>query len=214
MVSARGTGGREGEPLGRPGPFRRLYHWVLDWAHRPGGPAALFGIATLESFIFPIPPDVLLIPLALGNPRRALRFAGICTVGSVLGAMLGYLIGVGLYEAVGAPILELYGYTDEYMAIGNAYRDNLVLALGTAGFTPIPFKVFTIAAGGFKVPFISFVLITAVSRGMRFFLVGGLIRAFGEPIREFIERYLNLLTILFAILLIGGFVLLGVLGSR
>ena len=207
-------GGREGEAEKRPGAFRRLYHWVLDWAHRPGGPAALFGIATLESFIFPIPPDVLLIPLALGNPRRALRFAGICTVGSVLGAMVGYLIGVGLYQGVGQPILELYGYTDEYMAIGSAYRENLVLALGTAGFTPIPFKVFTIAAGGFEVPFFSFVVITAVSRGMRFFLVGGLIRAFGEPIRDFIERYLNLLTILFAILLIGGFVLLGVLGSR
>ena len=205
---------REGAAGKRPGPFRRLYHWVLDWAHRPGGPAALFGIATLESFIFPIPPDVLLIPLALGNPRRALRFAAICTVGSVLGAMLGYLIGVGLYQSVGEPILGMYGYTDEYAAIGNAYRENLVLALGTAGFTPIPFKVFTIAAGGFSVPFFSFVVITTVSRGMRFFLVGGLIRVFGEPIREFIERYLNLLTILFAVLLIGGFILLGILGSR
>jgi membrane protein YqaA with SNARE-associated domain len=203
-----------GESAKRPGPFRRLYHWVLGWAYRPGGPAALFGIATLESFIFPIPPDVLLIPLALGNPRRALRFAAICTVGSLLGATIGYLIGVGLYEGVGKPILELYGYADEYAAIGDAYRENLVLALGTAGFTPVPFKVFTLAAGGFQVPFLSFVAITAVSRGMRFFLVAGLIRAFGEPIREFVERYLNLLTILFAILLIGGFVLLGVLGSR
>jgi len=187
---------------------------VLDWAHRPGGPIALFGIAAAESFIFPIPPDVLLIPLCLGNPRRALRFAALCTVGSVLGAMLGYLIGLGLYESVGRPIMELYGYADQYAAIGRAYRQNLVLALGTAGFTPIPFKVFTIAAGGFQVPFLPFVAVTAVSRGMRFFLVAGLIRAFGEPIREFIERYFNLLTLVFTVLLIGGFVLLGVLSAR
>lgn len=203
-----------GEASRRPGPFRRLYHWVLDWAHRPGGPVALFGIAAVESFIFPIPPDVLLIPLALGNPRRALRFAALCTVGSLLGAMLGYLIGLGLYESVGRPIMEMYGYADEYAAIGAAYRENLVLALGTAGFTPIPFKVFTIAAGGFQVPFLPFVAVTAVSRGMRFFLVAGLIRAFGEPIRAFIERYFNLLTLVFAVLLIGGFVLLGVLSAR
>ena len=213
-MTTAGARGGAGEARGRPGPFRRLYHWVLDWAHRPGGPVALFGIAAAESFIFPIPPDVLLIPLALGNPRRALRFAALCTVGSVLGAMLGYLIGLGLYESVGRPIMELYGYADEYAAIGRAYRANLVLALGTAGFTPIPFKVFTIAAGGFHVPFLPFVAVTAVSRGMRFFLVAGLIRAFGEPIREFIERYFNLLTLVFTVLLIGGFVLLGVLSAR
>lgn len=213
-MTAAGSSGGAGKASGRAGPLRRLYHWVLDWAHRPGGPAALFGIAAVESFIFPIPPDVLLIPLALGNPRRALRFAALCTVGSVLGAMLGYLIGVGLYESVGAPIMEMYGYADEYAAIGRAYRDNLVLALGTAGFTPIPFKVFTIAAGGFQVPFLPFVAVTAVSRGMRFFLVAGLIRVFGEPIRKFIERYFNLLTIAFAVLLIGGFLLLGVLSAR
>ncbi len=206
-------GAGEGTPPPR-GPLRRLYHWVLDWAYRPGGPAALFGIATVESFIFPIPPDVLLIPLALGNPRRALRFAGLCTVGSLLGAMVGYLIGVGLYEGVGRIIIETYGYSDEYAAIGAAYRQNLVLALGAAGFTPIPFKVFTIAAGGFQVPFLAFTMVTAVSRGLRFFLVAGLIRVFGEPIRRFIDRYFNLLTVLFAVLLIGGFVLLGVLTSR
>ena len=213
-MSAGNPSGGAGEAVGRPGPWRRLYHWVLDWAHRPGGPAALFGIAAAESFIFPIPPDVLLIPLSLGNPRRALRFAAICTVGSVLGAMIGYLIGVALYEGAGQPILQLYGYQEEYAAIGEAYRRNLVLALGTAGFTPIPFKVFTIAAGGFHVPFLPFVAVTAVSRGMRFFLVAGLIRLFGEPMRKFIERYFNLLTILFAVLLIGGFVLLGAFSAR
>ncbi len=208
-----GAGG-EGEAASRDGSLRRLYHWVLGWADRPGGPAALFGIAVVESSIFPIPPDALLIPLALGRPRRAWRFAALCTVGSILGAIIGYLMGSALYETVGRPIVEFYGYSGQYAAIGDAYSRNLVIALGTAGFTPIPFKVFTIAAGGFHVPFIPFVLVTAVSRGMRFFLVAGLIRAFGDPIREFIDRYLNLLTIVFAALLIGGFLALGVFSAR
>ena len=206
--------GRAGEEASRDGSLRRLYHWVLGWADRPGGPAALFGIAVVESSVFPIPPDALLIPLALGRPRRAWRFAALCTVGSILGAMIGYLMGSALYETIGRPIVEFYGYSGQYAAIGDAYSRNLVIALGTAGFTPIPFKVFTIAAGGFHVPFIPFVLVTAVSRGMRFFLVAGLIRAFGDPIREFIDRYLNLLTIVFAALLIGGFLALGVFSAR
>lgn len=202
------AGEREGAK--REGALRRLYHWVLSWADRPGGPRALLAIAAAESFFFPIPPDTLLIPLCLGKPRRAFRFATICTVGSVVGGMLGYVIGAALYEAVALPILEVYGYTDQYAALGRAYADNLVLALGTAGFTPIPYKVFTIAAGGFSVPFGAFVVISAVSRGARFFLVAGLIRWFGEPIREFIERYFNLLTVVFAVALIGGFLLVGV----
>ena len=193
----------------REGALRRLYHWVLAWADRPGGPRALLAIAAAESFFFPIPPDTLLIPLCLGKPGRAFRFATICTVGSVGGGMLGYVIGAALYETVALPILEVYGYTDQYAALGRAYADNLVLALGTAGFTPIPYKVFTIAAGGFAVPFGAFVIISAVSRGARFFLVAGLIRWFGEPIRGFIERYFNLLTIVFAVALIGGFLLVG-----
>lgn len=194
---------------GRPGPLRRLYRWVLGWADRPGGPAALAGIAAAESFFFPIPPDVLLIPLALGRPRRALWFAALCTAGSVVGGILGYLIGSTLYQTLGQPIIELYGYADHYDRLGELYAEHLVLTLGSAGFTPIPYKVFTIGAGGFGVPFLAFVVISAVSRGARFFLVAGLIRLFGAPIRTFIERYFNLLTILFIILLIGGFVVVG-----
>ncbi|MFQ5746456.1 MAG: YqaA family protein [Gemmatimonadota bacterium] len=184
---------------------KRLYRWVLSWADRRGGGAALAGIAFAESSFFPIPPDVLLIPLCLGRPRRALTFALLCTGGSVLGAMFGYLIGSGLYESLGRPIIEMYGYADQYRAVGELYDRNLILSLGTAGFTPIPFKVFTIAAGGFRVSFPAFVTISAVSRGARFFLVAGLLRAFGEPIRAFIEKYFNLLSILFVILLVGGF---------
>ena len=127
------------------------------------------------------------------------------------GGVLGYLVGSGLYGSVGEPILEFYGYQEQYRTLGRMYADNLVLTLGTAGFTPIPYKVFTIAAGAFHVPFGAFVLISAVSRGARFFLVAGLIRLFGRPIRAFIERYFNLLTILFAVALIGGFLAFGVL---
>lgn len=190
---------------GARGWLRRLYHWVIGWADRPGGPAALTVIAFAESSFFPIPPDVLLIPLSLGRPSRALWFATLCTIGSVTGAMFGYLIGATLYQSIAVPILEFYGLTDQYATIGRMYQENLLLSLGTAGFTPIPFKVFTIAAGGFGVSFPAFVAVSAVSRGARFFLVAGLITLFGERIRGFIERYFNLLTILFVIALVGGF---------
>ena len=193
------------------GPLRRLYHWVLSWADRPGGPWALFGVAVAEATFFPIPPDVLLIPLVLGSPRKAWRFAAICTVGSVAGAALGYLIGAGLYGAVGEPILEIYGYTDEYARIGHLFQENLVVALGTAGFTPIPFKVFTIAAGGFSISFPAFLAVSALSRGARFFLVAALLRVFGHEIRDFIERHFNWLSLALAAAIVGGFLLLGAL---
>jgi len=192
----------------RENPLRRLYHWVLGWADRPGGPWALAGIATAESFIFPIPPDVLLIPLSLAKPKRALWFATLCTLGSVAGGMLGYLIGSALFDAVGAPILEFYHGREAFEALGRAFDKNLVFALGAAGFTPIPYKVFTIAAGSFSVSFGAFVMISAVSRAARFFLVAGLIRLFGEPIRAFIERYFNILTIAVAIAVVAGFFLI------
>jgi membrane protein YqaA with SNARE-associated domain len=194
----------------RGGPLHRLYHWVLGWADRPGGTWALFGIAFAESSFFPIPPDVLLIPLALGNVRRSMWFALVCTAGSVAGAMLGYFIGSTLFASIGQPIIELYNGMEHYTELGQLFQENLVLTLGTAGFTPIPFKVFTIAAGAFGVSFPAFVAISAMSRGARFFLVAGLIRLFGEPIRVFIEKYFNLLTIIFMILLVLGFVAVSV----
>lgn len=193
------------------GPVRRLYHWVLSWSHRPGGPWALTGVAVAEATFFPIPPDVLLIPLVLGRPRRAWTFAALCTLGSVAGAALGYFIGAGLYQAVAEPILEFYGYTDEYLHIGRLFQENLVVALGTAGFTPIPFKVFTIAGGGFGVSLPAFLVVAAFSRGARFFLVAGLLRVFGPQIREFIERHFSWLSIAVAVVVVGGFLALGVL---
>ncbi|HEX6629781.1 MAG TPA: YqaA family protein [Gemmatimonadaceae bacterium] len=189
----------------RRGPVRRLYDWTLGWAERPGGTWALFGLAFAESSFFPIPPDVLLMALCMGRPRRSFWFALVATVGSVLGGIAGYFIGHSLFEQIGRPILEWYGATATFDRVGELYRQNLVLALGTAGFTPVPYKVFTIAGGAFAVPLLPFVLISVVSRGARFALVGTLIYYFGPPVKSFIDRYFNLLSILFVVLLVGGF---------
>lgn len=198
-------------PDARRGFLRRLYDWVLGWADRPGGAWALFGIAFAESSFFPIPPDVLLIPLVIGRPTRGLWFAMVCTAGSVLGAIVGYMIGSFLFTSIGQAILDFYGAADHYVSLGRMFNENLWLTLGTAGFTPIPFKVFTIAAGAFAVAFLPFVVVSTVSRGARFFIVAGLLTLFGERIREFIEKYFNLLSILFVLLVVGGFLVVGFL---
>jgi membrane protein YqaA with SNARE-associated domain len=187
---------------------RRLYDWVLSWAESPYGSTALFVLAFVEASFFIVPPDVLLIALCVGRPRRSLHFAAICTAGSLLGGSFGYLIGHQLYELIGRPIIDFYDAGEAFQRVGELYRANLVLALGTAGFTPIPYKVFTIAAGAFAVPFVPFLVISAVSRAARFFLVAGLIRKFGPQIRDFIDRYFNLLSVVFVVLLVAGFVVL------
>lgn len=192
----------------RRGWVRRAYDWVLGWADSPYGSTALFILAFVEASFFLIPPDVLLIALCVGRPRRSLFFAGLCTGGSVLGGIFGYMIGFQLFELIGQPIIEFYDAGEAFRRVGDLYAANLVVALGTAGFTPIPYKVFTIAAGAFAVPFMPFVLISAVSRGARFFLVAGLIRIWGPQIRGFIDRYFNLLTVAFVIVLVLGFVFL------
>jgi membrane protein YqaA with SNARE-associated domain len=196
---------REGEVMVRRGPVRRLYEWTLSWADRPGGTWALFALAVAESSFFPIPPDVLLIALALGKRKRAMWFALVCTLGSVIGGIIGYYIGAALFEQIGRPVIEFYHAMDTFNRVGDLYRDNLVLALGTAGFTPIPYKVFTIAGGAFHVALLPFVLTSIVSRAARFFLVAGLIYAIGPKVKTFIDRYFNLLTIAFVVLLVLGF---------
>lgn len=205
MLTGESTARRKWQPFGW---VRRLYDWVLGWADTPYGPVALALLAVAEASFFLIPPDVLLIALCIGRPRRSLYFATLCTVGSVVGGVLGYLIGFQLLEHIGRPILEFYGAMNAFHEMGQLYRENLVIALGTAGFTPIPYKVFTIAAGAFTVPIIPFVMISAVSRGARFFLVAGLIRIWGPEIRGFIDRYFNTLTVLLVVALVGGFFVL------
>ena len=187
---------------------RRLYDWVLSFSESAYGTLALFLIAVAESSFFPVPPDVLLLALAVGAPHRALWFALVCTLGSVLGAAIGYLLGMEFYELIGKQIIEIYGAQGRYDQVAGLYREWDAIAVAVAGFTPIPYKVFTIAAGAFEINFTTFILTSLVSRGARFFLVGGLIRWLGPGIKRLIDRYFNLLTVLFVILLVGGFVII------
>ncbi len=188
--------------------LKKLYHWVLHWSETPYGTWALFILAFSESSFFPLPPDVLLIALAVGKPEKSMKFAAVCTLGSVLGGMLGYLIGWQFMAAVGEKIVEFYGLTDKVDYIEVLYNRYDAWAVGIAGFTPIPYKVFTIAAGAFKISFVVFIVASTVSRSARFFLVGGLIYFFGPEIQAFIDKYFNLLAVVFTVLLVGSFVFL------
>jgi membrane protein YqaA with SNARE-associated domain len=194
----------------RPGLHRRLYDWVMSWADSRYGTAALAGIAFAESSFFPVPPDVLLIALGVGQPQRAYFFAAVCTIGSVLGGMAGYGIGFGLWEVVrGLFFAYVPGFTPEVFARVQGYYDEYgFVAVMIAGFTPIPYKVFTIASGVFAMNFPAFVLASALSRGARFVIEGALIARYGARMREVLERNFNLMTALFVILLLGGFAVL------
>ncbi|MHC4789371.1 MAG: YqaA family protein [Planctomycetota bacterium] len=189
------------------GPLRRLYEWTIHWAETPYALWALFLLAFAEASFFPIPPDVLLIAMALGAPKKSLRFAGICLAGSVLGGCVGYAIGMFFFQAVGEPILSLYDYLEEFHALSMRFGQHGFLFIFIAALTPIPYKVFTIAAGfcHADVPLQVLIAASVVGRGLRFLAVGALFRAFGRPIKRFIDRYFNLLTIAFVILLVLGF---------
>jgi membrane protein YqaA with SNARE-associated domain len=188
--------------------LRRLYDWVLRWAETPYSSWALFILAFAESSFFPIPPDVLLIALAVAKPKKALEYALMCSVGSILGGMLGYLIGYEFMAAVGQKIVHFYGFEAKVAYIEQLYHQYDAWAVSIAGFTPIPYKVFTIAAGMFKIDFIVFLLASLVSRSARFFLVGGLIYKFGPGIQDFINRYFDILAITFTVLLVLSFVVI------
>jgi membrane protein YqaA with SNARE-associated domain len=188
--------------------IRRLYDWVLSWGQSPHAPYALLVLAFCESSFFPIPPDVLLMALAISIPTRSFYYALVSSIGSVLGGAFGYLIGYQFMDLIGFRIINFYHLTEQYNYVGQIYNKYNAIAVGIAGFTPVPYKIFTIAAGAFKINFWIFLLASIVSRSARFFLVGTLIYLYGESIREFIEKYLNLLTIIFVLLLLGGFILL------
>lgn len=194
----------------RPHALRRLYDWVLLWAEHPQASWALFWIAFAEASFFPIPPDILLLAMAMGMPERALRFAAICTAGSVLGGMAGYAMGWGLWASVDTFFYQwIPGFTPEaFAAIAQQFADNTFLTTFTAGFTPIPFKVFTIAAGAAMVPFLMFVLGALISRGLRFGILAALVWWLGPAVKLWIDRYFNLITIVVTVVLIALIVLL------
>lgn len=190
--------------------FHELYQWILSWADSPYGIWALLVISFLESSVFPIPPDVLLIALTLGDPHLGMVFAAVTTIGSLTGGMMGYLIGyVG-----GRPLLLRWIGDKKVMQIHKLFERYEVWAIAIAGFTPIPYKLFTLSSGAFYINFPKFVLISALSRGARFFLVASIIQAFGPAMNRFIEDYFNLLTILFLLLLGGGFYLVKLYARR
>lgn len=200
--------------------IRKLYDWVLSWADTPYGAIALFTLAFAESSFFPIPPDALLIALVLGARKKAFKFALICTIGSISGAVLGYLIGHYLWWTQGNEFSSVAGFffsnfpgfTEEmFFKIQQLYNQFNFWIVFTAGFTPLPYKVFTVSAGAFNINFPLFMIASIISRGARFFLVSALIWKYGSPIKSFIDKYFNMLAILFTILLIGGFVLINYL---
>lgn len=190
--------------------IKRLYNWILSWSESRWGWLALFTIALFEASFFPLPPDILLIALCLGATKRSFRFATICLVGSVLGAALGYMIGYFLWTTPSGEATALanlfYEYifsVDSFNNVGALYDRFNFWIVFTAGFTPLPFKLFTIAGGMFHINFLMFIIASVVSRGMRFFLIAWLIWKFGAPIKSFIDKYFNLLATLFTIMLIG-----------
>lgn len=188
--------------------LRRLKAWVEAFAAKPYAGWALFAIAFAESSFFPIPPDALLIALAVMVPRKAFRYALICSIGSVLGGMFGYLIGLEFYETVGSRIIRFYGVEQQYDQVRVLYEQNAFAAIAVAGFTPIPYKVFTIAAGAFQISFTTLVIASVLSRSARFFLVSTLFYFFGAQIKSFIDKYFEVLTIVFMVLLVLGFVVI------
>jgi membrane protein YqaA with SNARE-associated domain len=199
-------------PAKRVGPLRRMYDWVLSFAERPGGSWALFGFSFAESSFFPIPPDPLVVALAIGAPRRAFWSSTVCALGAVLGGLAGYAIGWGVWQAV-EHLFYAYvpGVTPEaFVSVQQLYDRYDFWAIFAAGFTPIPYKVFTLSAGVFSISLPIFLFASTISRSARFFLVAGLIYAYGPPIKGFIDRHFDRLAWLFLVLLIGGFLVIKV----
>jgi membrane protein YqaA with SNARE-associated domain len=186
--------------------MRRMYDWMMGLAGSPSAPWALGVVSFIESSFFPIPPDVMLIPMVLKDRSKAWWYATIATVTSVAGGILGYAIGYFFFEAIGKPILNFYGRENALEGFIQFVHEWGVEAVIIKGMTPIPFKVVTIAAGVAKMDFLAFIGASIIARAMRFYLVAGLLYFFGQPIREFIERRLTLVTTVFVVVLVGGFV--------
>ena len=186
--------------------MRRMYDWMMGMAGSPRAPWALGVVSFIESSFFPIPPDVMLIPMVLRDRSKAWWYATIATVTSVAGGILGYAIGYFFFEAIGKPILNFYGREHALDSFIQFVHEYGVEAVIIKGMTPIPFKVVTIAAGVAKMDFLAFIGASIIARAMRFYLVAGLLYFFGQPIREFIERRLTLVTTVFVVVLVGGFV--------
>ena len=189
--------------------MRRLYEWTLGLAAHPHALFALWLVAFVESSVFPIPPDVVMIPMILAVREQAWKIATIATVGSVLGGLFGYGLGAFLFAQVGQPVLEFYGRAESLDEFRAGYQDWGAWIVFGAGVTPFPYKVITIASGAMDLNLGVFTVSSVLARGARFFMLAGLLWFFGVPIRAFVEKYLNILAVLFFALLFGGFALIG-----
>ncbi len=196
-----------GKPVANSGGhmIRALYDWTLSLAAHPRALWALAFVAFIEASVFPVPPDVLMIAMILAVPRRAFLIAGVATLASVLGGILGYAIGAFAFESIGRPVLETLGKADAVAAFNTRFNDLGFWSVLVAGVTPFPFKVITIMSGWTALPLETFLLTAIIARALRFFFVAALLWRYGAPIRDFIERWLGLLSVLFILLLVLGF---------
>jgi membrane protein YqaA with SNARE-associated domain len=196
----------------RPGMLRSLYRWVLHWADTPYGTPALFVLSFAESSFFPIPPDVLQIALSVSKPRRSFYYAAVSVIASVLGAVLGWFIGCALWTTIGGFVMAHFGWLgftqENFDKVADLYHQYGFMAITVAAFTPLPFKVFTITAGMFNIGLPVLLIASVLGRSARFFTVAAGIYVFGPPVKELIDKYFELAMIVFAVLLVGGFVLI------
>ena len=186
--------------------IKALYDWTMQTAQHKRAPQALFAVSFVESSFFPIPPDVMLIPMVLAERAKAWFFAFVATCGSVLGGLLGYLIGYFLYDQIGKPLVNAYGYAEKFALFSEQYKEYGAEIVFFFGVTPFPYKVITIASGVAELNLAVFLLASIASRGLRFFVVAALLYFFGPHIKDFIEKRLGLVFTVFCILLIGGFI--------
>ena len=185
--------------------IRQLYNWVIHWAEKPQALWALSGISAIEAIFFPLPADPLLIAMGAAKPRKSFQYATVITLSSVAGALLGYLIGYMFWEASQDFFFQSVFSQETFETVKNHFNDNAFMAIFIASFTPIPFKVFTLAAGAVSLPLLPFTLSALLGRGLRFFIIATLLFFFGETIRHFIEKHFEKLTIILSLLLVGGF---------
>lgn len=185
--------------------IKRLYDWTMSLSAHPNALWALAFVAFIESSVFPIPPDLLMIPMIIAMPHRAFLIAGVCLAASVLGGLLGYAIGALAFDWLGQPILEALGKTERIEEFNQRFNDLGFWAVLTAGITPFPYKVITIMSGWTGMPLMTFIVTSIIARGIRFFIIAGLLWKFGEPVRDFIEKRLGLVFTLFLLVLFAGF---------
>ncbi len=184
---------------------KAVYDYMIELAAKPRAMHYLFAVAFIESSFFPIPPDVMLIPMVLAMPQKAWKIAGVATVASVLGGYFGYVIGVFFFDLIARPILNFYGYMEQFEHFKEYYHEWGAWIVFGAGITPFPYKVITIASGVMHLDLAVFTIASVLARGMRFFLVAWLLKKYGAPMKDFIEKNLGLLSVLFLVLLVGGF---------